>query len=530
LETWRLGDLETWRPGDLETWRPGDLETWRPGDLETWRPGDGVKLVGHAKAAKSWRHCPYRCILPCLLRRPPITPSFLEFTESASQTFPGMVTRKARVLRAKRTWKALRTPPPRDWTDVLSEDELPIELTVEFGMLVRQLWLLYQVDAEVRTRIFPPTIAHHVAQRRTDAISEAPFTIRSSLRVLMKIGRRKPPTTQEIVAASEIIVDWAQDAGFPGIALQIAEAAAAAASFDARANFVAGRTNRMMGDDWRAEIFYGRAIRLAQRQLNWDVYIRANLGCGRLLSGQGRYKRAAERYATAASMAKDQGHRWLAAQTYHDLLALYYEKGKYEIAREYAQLALETYPHHNEHLPRLVHDYGFLLVCIGRSHDAVKLIEPLMEMPIRPHLQVAFAGTFARVMGELGRADSYADGEARVLTLAPHHTEHAPFAFVNLAYGARALGDWHLALQYAKRGAALAEAKNRPLDLKTARRLIRAIRRKTTAAPPAPSLDGEPGRRLDALAAVVNEELAAWREDGWTWKDNQAGTWVLGPV
>jgi tetratricopeptide (TPR) repeat protein len=441
-----------------------------------------------------------------------------------------MATRKARVLRANRTWKTLRTPPPRDWTDILSEDELPIELTAEFGMLVRQLWLLYQVDAELRARIFPTTIAHHVAQRRTDAVSEAPFPIRSSLRVVMRIGRRKPPTVSELVSATETIVEWAQDAGFPVIALQVAEAAAAAASFDAKANFVAGRTNRMMGDDWRAEVFYGRAIRLSQRQLNWDVYVRANLGCGRLLSAQGRNKRAAKLYATAAAAAKDQGHRWLAAQTYHDLLALYYEKGQYEMAKEYAQLALETYPHHNEHLPRLVHDYGFLLVCMGRSRDAVKLIEPLMNLPIRPHLQVAFAGTYARVMGELGRDDCYADGEARVLALVPHHTEHAPFAFVNLAYGARALGDWDLALEYAKRGAALAESKRRPLDLKTARRLVRAIRRKATAAPPAPSLQGEPGHRLDAVVAVVSKELAAWREDGWTWKDNQAGTWVLGPV
>lgn len=441
-----------------------------------------------------------------------------------------MATRKDRVHYAKRTWKMLPTPPPRDWTELVKEQELPLELTAEFAMLVRQMWLLHKASVELRPRIFSPRIANHVAERRGDAIAEAPFRIRAHLRVLMRLGRRKPPALDELVKAVEAIVDWAQDGGFAPIALQFAEAAAAAAANHAAANFIAGRTNRLIGEDWRAEVYYGRAIRLSQRQLKWDIYVRANLGCGRLLADQGRRARAAEHFDAAASASHDQGHSWLAAQTYHDLLTLYYELGDYDTAREYAQRALEVYPHHNEHLPRLVHDYGFLLICMNRSHDAARLIEPLMGKPLRPDFQVAVAGTYARVMGETGREAEFADGEARVLALAPHHQTYAPFSFVNLGYGARALGDWDLALQYARRGAALAKEKNRPFDLKVARQLIRAITSKAPAAPPAPPLDGVQGRRLESVAETVSQELTAWRDESWTWKDNQAGTWVLGPV
>src|SRR5215213_2975848 len=102
-----------------------------------------------------------------------------------------MATRKDRVLSAVRTWKMLPTPPPRDWVEIFSESEVPLELAAEFFMLVRQLWLLHGADAEARARMFPGRIAHHVAERRSDAIAEAPYTIRSSVRVLMRMGRRK---------------------------------------------------------------------------------------------------------------------------------------------------------------------------------------------------------------------------------------------------------------------------------------------------------------------------------------------------
>src|ERR1044071_8800908 len=100
-----------------------------------------------------------------------------------------MATRKARVLRAKRTWKAFPTPPPRDWRELLSEPELRIEVAAELFLLVRQLWLLHGANSEARSRMFPLRIAHHVAERRGDAIAVAPFAIRSSLRTLIRISR-----------------------------------------------------------------------------------------------------------------------------------------------------------------------------------------------------------------------------------------------------------------------------------------------------------------------------------------------------
>ena len=398
-------------------------------------------------------------------------------------------------------------------------------------MLARQLWLFGGArDEQQRTSIVPPRTPRHVAQRRSEALHEVPPALRGELRTLMQFSRIKAPPPSRLAEACEALVAWAVDAGCPKIGVHFAEAAAAASPSHAYANFLAGRTNRIAGDDWRAEVFYSRAIRFAQRQLVWDVYVRANLGFGRLLAEQGKFGRAAGHYSTAAWAARDQGHPWLAAQTYHDLLVLYYEQGDYETAREYAQLALEQYPHHNERFPILIHDYGFLLVCMGRFANAAPLVEPLMKMPLRPHDQVLVAGTYARIMGALQQEEEYADAENRVLQLAPHYDLHAPFAFVNLGFGAHAMGLWDLAGEYARRAVELAAEKNRKYDLKMARVLQRLIRSKTPAIEPAPPLQGEPAAKLFKMTSVIAKELSSWRGETWTRKEGQAGAWAMGPI
>jgi len=319
--------------------------------------------------------------------------------------------------------------------------------------------------------------------------------------------------------------------------------------------FIAARTNRVAGESWRAEVFYTRAIQFAiwaaaaaathgnrsDRKKARTIYVRANLGLGRLYGKSGRYRAAARRYRAAARVAYELGEEWLSAQTCHDLLALSLEEAllsgvgararpDFARARRYGRLALKRYPKHNERFPAAVHDFVFLLVCEHRYTEACPLLELLIQAPIPVHDQVIGWSTLARTAASLGDSGRYADAEARVLELSPHYPLHAAAAFVNLAFGARALRDWELAAQYCARGIALADTGGDRLVVQVGRALQREIEARDPAPPPAPPLQGRESQVLRDLATAIADQLAAWRGPTWTKKENQFGIASLGPV
>lgn len=438
-----------------------------------------------------------------------------------------MAKRVERVGR-KKPWRTLTAPLPRNWDLVL--DEIESDFGVELYVLVRQVRLLADCPVERRPKLFPSKSGRHVAERRTEALHEAPASLRRSLRGLMRITGNRPAEDHEVALACEEIAMWAQEEGFGHTAVHFAEAAAHINPTDPYFAFVAGRTNRFTGEPWRGEVYYSRAIRHAYRLQNWDVYVRANLGLGRLHADRGRVRLATKHYFSAARAALDQGHDWLAAQTYHDLFPLHYELGDIKKAHELARKALATYPHHHERYPVAVHDFLLLLILERHFAEAWPLLEKLVQAPLRSHDQVLVWGTIARTAGSLQMAEAFAEAEARVLELAPHWDAFAPAAYLGLAAGAHALGDRALATSYAGKGLMLAEAKQDRM----ARRLIQELLDDLAAARPAPLpvlLTGELAEGLRELSAVAEEELASWRSDStWTAKENQSGLWTLGSV
>lgn len=438
-----------------------------------------------------------------------------------------MAKRVERVGR-KKPWRVLTAPLARDWDVVLAEIES--EFGIELYNLLRQVRLAAECPAERRPKLFSPKAAHHVAERRTEALHEAPASLRPSLRVLMRITGNRPPEDREAALACEEIALWAQDEGYPDTAIHFAEAAAVINPTDPYFAFVAGRTNRLVGVHWRAEVFYSRAIRHAYRLQNWDVYVRANLGLGRHHADRGRVRMAAKHFFSAARVALDQGHDWLAAQTYHDLFPLHYELGDINRAHELARTALATYPHHHERYPVAVHDFLLLLIFEHHFTEAWPLLETLVEAPLRSHDQVLVWGTIARTAGSLQMGQEFADAEARVLELAPHWDAFAPAAYLGLAAGAHALRDRALAASYAGKALVLAEAKQDRQAIRLVQELLEDLAAARPAPPPVP-LTGELAEGLRELTAVAEEELASWRSDStWTAKENQSGLWTLGPV
>jgi tetratricopeptide (TPR) repeat protein len=437
-----------------------------------------------------------------------------------------MMKRAERVGR-KKPWRIITAPLPRDWDEILSELNSPLGL--ELYMLGRQIRLFADCPIPRRDRLFGRR-PRHVGERRSEALYYSPATLRRPLSLLMRLSAQQLPDELEIASACEEISVWAQEAGHSKTAVHYAELSASIRPHDPYFAFVAGRANRIMGIPWRAEVFYSRAIRYAYRQLNWDLYIRAHLGLGRLLADHGRLRVAALHYYSAARVAVDQGIDWLAAQTYHDLLVMHIEAGELATADVYARLALATYPLHNDRYPLAVHDYALLLISERHFADALSLLELVSAAAVPSHDQVIVWSTFARAAGSLGRSDQYSEAEAQVLKLAPHYQLFAPAAFVNLAFGARALSDWQLAETYAKRGIKLAESRGDHVVQSVGTDLLTEISNRMSAPLPAPPLTGEPAERLRDVLESAAKHLAAWHAETWTRKESQSGVMTLGPV
>ena len=134
----------------------------------------------------------------------------------------------------------------------------------------------------------------------------------------------------------------------------------------------------------------------------------------------------------------------------------------------------------------------------------------LTQTPIPVHDQVIGWSTLARTVAALGDSARYADAEARVLELAPHFPLHAAAAFVNLAFGARALRDWELAAEYANRGISVAAAQGNRLVALVGRALLRDIEAFDPGPPPAAPLHGREAQALRELAADKKADGEKW--------------------
>jgi tetratricopeptide (TPR) repeat protein len=405
---------------------------------------------------------------------------------------------------------------PRDWDLVLGEIES--ELGVELYMLIRQVRLFADSRSERPGRLFVPKQVPHVAERQDAALRAAPPLLRSPLRVLMRVSGRRPPQVDEIAHACEALASWAQDVGFPDTAVHLVEAAAVVHAWNPYFAFIAGRTNRLAGHFWRAELFYTRAVRQAYRKQKWDVYVRANLGLGRLHADRGRLRTAAKHLFSAARAAVDQGHHWLAAQIYHDLITLYYEIGQIGKACEVALRALTAYPKDHERYPVAVHDFLLLLIVERHYSEAWPMLERLVRAPLGSHEQVLVWGTVARTAGNLQLRQEYAEAEARVLETVPHSDAFAPAAYLGLAAGAHALGDGNLAESYSRKALLLAQEKQDHQTRRLAVELMDDISAGRCALPPVP-LRGELADRIaDLFTVSQGEELIPRASDHVLWK------------
>jgi tetratricopeptide (TPR) repeat protein len=352
-----------------------------------------------------------------------------------------------------------------------------------------------------------------VRDRIEEAFEEAP-ELRDALQVFTVLRESAGDIDAARVGdACERVYAWAESKAMMQTAVHFAEAAARADDLNPRRASVAGRICRRAAMDQRSAAWFYRAFRLAvrmggegsspeQRAASNRESVRALLGYGALLKSLGRHFEARGWLERAGRRARQTGQRRRAAEAHHDLLAIAAEIGTYAAVERHAKLAFDLYPLSDERLPYLVHDYAYLLVRERYYSLALPLLDQLARVIVRADQSVLVLGTLARAAAGAGRHGRFRTLERMLLPLTLRYEEFAAPAFIHLAEGARAFGDWAGAERYADAARQLAERRNDALIRRDAQALLERI---AGHAPPEPE---ESPPDPDRLAFMIRRFVA----------------------
>lgn len=384
--------------------------------------------------------------------------------------------------------------------DAIDDDRIPFALF----LLLRDLRLWAESTAAERPRLLlPPS---------PDRINSVEFALKNckpiadSLHNLALIRSDPDRATPETLStACSRISRWGTRQSFTRVALLFAEASARiepATSSNARE---AGRAARLAAMLDRADIWYDCAIRLAGRSGNRcrrDL-IRALLGRGNLLREQGQYDEARPLLNRAARLSASTRRHRVAAETQHDLLALAVEAGTYHESESHMLEALRHYPIHHPAVPRLVHDWSFLLVHLGRYGEGVQLLETVLPHFRSPEGKMGAWGTLGLAAAGAGERERYDQALEHVQRIVSRTQEFAAAAHANLAQGARFWRQWDLGRNLAIRAIEIAQTR-RELDVERgAREFLSGIEAQelpsTPPLPPSPNQIQEISRQIFRL-------------------------------
>jgi tetratricopeptide (TPR) repeat protein len=314
-----------------------------------------------------------------------------------------------------------------------------------------------------------------------------------------------------LALACRTVYEWADRRSIVPISLHFAECAAIvepdnpmwaveAGWFCARA----GRPENMN----RAAAWYHRAFVLAVRTQNRRESIRALTRFGALMKDLGDREEARRAYERAAKRARRTGRRRQSAVALHYLFALAAEAGEVAEALTCAGRALALYPLHDARLPYLGHDLAFLLVRSGQYRMALRLLDRASGLFQKPADVLLVVSTLARAAGGAGRSERYEAAERVVVASIAAYEEYAPAALVNVAEGARSLGDWERAGRYALTAHRYATERGDAEPIHAATLLLRDLAERT---PGLPQSDAGADAQLATLARRFAARLKRWR-------------------
>lgn len=310
----------------------------------------------------------------------------------------------------------------------------------------------------------------------------------------------------QVADACAFVHQWADERGLVLTGLLFAEAASQVEPCSpARANLAARNARRALMFE-RAGAWHLRAYKLAVRARDEREKVWALMGYGSMMKATGRNAEARRFFHKSARSAKAGGRRKEAGLAHHDLANMAVEAGNYRLAEMHANTSLSLYPHDHPRIPALAHDFAFSLLRQHHYSAALHLLERVVPLIRRPEEQALVLSSLAWAAAGAGHLRRLAEAERTAVELVGIFADFAAAAFLHLAEGWRAAGEWDRADLYAEAAHSAAEQRKEPHLAREAIDLREALRQRSGAGPDTP-----PGLRTRGVLRDLTARLREWK-------------------
>jgi tetratricopeptide (TPR) repeat protein len=370
----------------------------------------------------------------------------------------------------------LRSGEPFDGHHVLDEVRSPLGVVLWEG--VRDVVLWATTAPTNRPRLFGRR-AHEERVAALHAVELDPDARGMLVLLAGVLDAEKQPDRQSVARACRKLAFWAEERLLPRTSIWYAQAAALASPESAEHAYTVGLLCRRNADYIRAETWYRRAIGLARRRRDAQVYARAHIGLGDLWMQLSDYRRARLAFERAYKTARRAGIRTLRAEALHELFTVAVETNTVADAETYAQKAFRACPLAHELLPRLAHDVAVFWMLQGFYARALPVFQAVLGTMTRPNDRLMVLSSIARAAGGAGRLDLFANAWVdtwQIIDDCPT-LECVTSSLVNLARGSASLGDWERVELAARHAFELAGARNQTTVQQDANALLEAAER-----------------------------------------------------
>ncbi|TVR64021.1 MAG: hypothetical protein EA422_07735 [Gemmatimonadales bacterium] len=382
----------------------------------------------------------------------------------------------------KRRW---RIPPPilRDAKAPGPEglavlEEFRSELGGVLWKSLRSVLLWAQARPSERKSLFAPDAAK---RRALDLLALAleEDDVREPLEMLTEVLAIPARVDPELVGlACRRLAGWAEGADAPLTSLEFLQAAALACPANAHFALAVGRATRDLAQYSRSESWLQRSVGLARQAGDWETYIRAYLGHGKMMLRRGVLPAARRSYVKALRRSVRQGLQELEAMTLQDLFILEDKAGNVTRAVTYATRAVATFPTRHRNLPHLAHDIAVFWMQRGDVEHAFPVLRETVDRVQERYRGIAI-GSLARAGGHLGdeAAFDWAVGELERWWDGPGIAD----AWAEVARGAVAMARFDDARDFAQRAETMARHRGESLVRFEAEALIQSIQAEQAA-------------------------------------------------
>ena len=370
----------------------------------------------------------------------------------------------------------LRSGEPFDGHHVVDEVRSPLGVLLWEGVRDVVLW------AATAPASRPSLFASRAYRERVAALHSLELDQHVRGMMMLLAGVLDPetqPDRQAVARTCRKLAFWAEERLLPRTSIWYAQAAALTAPESAEHAYTAGLLCRRNTEYTRAETWYRRAIGLARRRRDAQVYARAYMGLGDLFMQRGEYGRARLALERALNTARRAGMRTLRAEALHDLFAVAVETNQVTEAEGFARKAFRAYPRNHANLPKFAHDVAVFWMFQGFYDRALPVFQAVLGTLARAGDRLRILSSIARAAGGAGRIADFANAWVETWQIVDDcpTVECVTSSLVRLAYGAASLRDWERVELAARHAVDLSRARGQEQVEQEAMTLLEAAER-----------------------------------------------------